>query len=210
MRYLSLLSFIALGTLALPAAKADLLYTGTVGGLGAASFCCFNVLLHEVSATDVKVTVSLTSGATLFVHTGGPHAGFAFNLSGAAITGADIQNTSNLSTFHVGPFISNGPGLGTFDYYFDNPGNGANANNAGPLMFDVVRASGVTASNFTANAAGYFFAADILNGTTGESAINTPGRDPGGDHGAVPEPTSAALGIGVAAVGAYLAKKKFA
>ncbi len=190
-----------LALVAMPSAHADLLFTGSQTG-----FCCFNVQLHSVSATDVNVNVTLTGGATAFVNTGNGtnHPGFAFNLFGTAITNANILNPVNLGAFHVGPDITSGPGLGTFAYFFDNLGNGASANNPGPLTFDISRASGVALTDFIANGSGYYFEADLLNGTTGESGISAGPRTVGGT---VPEPTSILL-FGTVALG-LLGSRRF-
>jgi hypothetical protein len=196
------LSLVALVIMALivPAAKADLVFNSTNGK------CCFSVDLKQVNANDVLVTVTLSGGATLFANTGGGHPGFAFNLD-KAITAANIQNATNLGTFHVGPFVTNGPAFGTFDYYFDIPGSGTSGNDAGPLTFDVVL-SGVLLSDFSKNTAGYYFAADILDaaGGTGTSAIST---DPTNEElPSVPEPASLMLlGSGLSAAALRLRKR---
>ena len=192
--FLTLSAAIGLALVAMPTAKADLLFVGSQAG-----FCCFNVQLHSVSATDVNVNVTLTGGATAFVNTGNSnhnHPGFAFNLAGAPITIANIVNPQNLDTFFVGPVVTNGPNFGTFDYIFTNLDSGGSAHNAGPLTFDIVRASGVALTDFTANAAGYYFEADILNGTTGESGISAAPTT----VGSVPEPASIFL-LGAVALG---------
>jgi hypothetical protein len=187
MRPWTFLSVFALVLSVAPAAKADLLFTGSQTG-----FCCFNVELQTVSTTDVKVTVTLTGGATLFASTGNGtnHPGFAFNLSGDAITASNIQNASDLGTFHVGPDATNGPDMGTFDYFFDIPGSGTSAGDDGPLSFEVVRKSGVAVTDFGKNSAGFYFEADILNGTTGESGISAA---PTSFASSVPEPGSIVL-----------------
>jgi len=140
------------------------------------------------------VTVTLSGGSTAFVNTGNGtnHPGFAFNLAGPSITSANILNSTNLGAFHVDPVVTSGPAFGTFGYFFDNPGNGASANNSGPLTFDIVRASGVSLTDLIANRSGYYFATDILNnGNTVEVGINSPPTPV--VAAAVPEPTTILL-----------------
>lgn len=179
-----------------PAARADMIFNSSQG------FCCFSVNLHQAGVDDIFVTVSLTDGATVFANTGNTnHPGFAFNLAGTAITAANIVDPVNLSTFHVGPVVTSGPDFGTFGYYFDIPGNGISANDTGPLTFTIHR-SNILFSDFTANAAGYYFAADVCNPSvdaaacTGESGINTA------PNPTIPEPvTSSLVGGGLLALG---------
>ena len=194
MRTLSAVVLCALVLLA-PKAKADLVFVGSQAGLNA-----FDVTLHQVSATDVRVTATLTQGALWFANTGsGNHPGFAFNIAGdPAISIGNISAPWNALEFHIAPVTTNGPGLGTFMYFVDNPGNGTSAANAGPLSFDVILGSGISINDFTRNAAGYYFAADIANafGATGESGISA------GPDATAPEPSSMALLlISVAGVG---------
>jgi hypothetical protein len=185
--------------LMMPVAKADILFVGSQTGLDA-----FNVDAHQVDSQEVLLTVTLTEGAQYFVNTGsGQHPGFAFNISGdpnisvtnisAPWTLADVQTTS-IST--------GGPSLGTFDYYIDNPGNGASAHNDATLSFDVSVSTGtLSVSNFVANAAGYDFTADIMDasGNTGLSGIMATST-------AVPEPASFLL-IGTLCIGLAMALK---
>ncbi|RZU43414.1 PEP-CTERM sorting domain-containing protein [Edaphobacter modestus] len=177
-------------------AKADSLFTGSQTG-----FCCFDVNLHQVDSTDMQVTVSLTNGAQYFVSSGsGNHPGFAFNLAGdPTISITSISGPWTLSDVNLSSTGTNGPSLGTFDYFIDNPGPGASKHNDGPLVFTIHDASGITFSDFIANGSGYYFAADIMNaaGNTGLSGINTRGSTPP----AVPEPSSLAL-LGTGILGA--------
>jgi len=193
-RTLSGLVLCALGLL-VQQAKADLVFVGSQVGLNA-----FNVTLHQVSTTDVHVTVALTQGALWFANTGsGNHPGFAFNIAGdPLISIGNISAPWNALEFHITPVTTNGPGMGTFMYFADNPGNGTNASNAGPLSFDVILGSGITINEFTKNADGYYFAADIANafGATGESGISAAAI------ATMPEPSSILLLlISVAGVG---------
>lgn len=170
MKILKLGLLMAAVSLMLPSAKADLLYTGSQAGL-----CCFDVNLHQASATDVQVTVSLTGGAQWFVDTGGgQHPGFAFNLiNNPVITISNLSSPWTPSDVHVASVTTGGPALGTFDYYIDNPGSGASSQNPGPLTFDVTLGTGISINDFVSNSAGNLFVADIMdaNGKTGESAI---------------------------------------
>src|SRR5262245_14206757 len=121
--------------LATPAAKADLLFVGSQAGKLA-----FNVNLHQVSSTDVLLTAILTEGAVSFVNTGsGQHPGFAFNVNGGGISVSNISSPWTSSGVHLSSVLTDGPYLGTFDYFIDNPGHGASAHNAGPLSFVVTR-----------------------------------------------------------------------
>lgn len=207
MRFRALSRFLvacAVGSLFIPVAKADSLLTGSQTGK-----CCFDVNLHQVDTNNMEVTVSLTDGAQYFVSSGsGNHPGFAFNLSGdPTISVTSISSPWTLSSVNLSSVATNGPGMGTFDYFIDNPGSGASAHNDGPLVFNIFDAAGISYSDFVANASGYYFVADIMDaaGTTGTSGINTPGSTP-----AVPEPSSLALlGTGILAAAGAVRRRVF-
>jgi hypothetical protein len=173
-------------------------------------------VLNQVDPNDVQVTVSLINGATYFVNTGsGNHPGFAFNLAGDPNITISIPNTSawygetlqsNAST--------NGPSFGNFDYFIDNPGNGGNHHNGGPLVFTVNDPSGISVYDFASNGKwdGYYFAADIGKNEdqTGEHGIDCPGT-PSDPPPAVPEPSSLALlGTGILTAAGFIRRRLMA
>ena len=167
-------------------ARADELFVGSQAGL-----CCFNVDLHQVNTNEMEVTATLTDGAQRFVDTGsGQHPGFAFSLSGdPAITITNISSPWGSTDVHLASVATGGPGMGTFDYFFDNPGPGGSAHNDGPLVFDI-NLAGITYSSFVKSSGedgGYYFAADIMNinNCTGMSGISSDPNPP-----PVPEPSS--------------------
>jgi len=167
-------------------ARADELFVGSQAGL-----CCFNVNLHQVNTNEMEVTATLTGGAQWFVDTGrGQHPGFAFSLKGnPAITITNISSPWSSTDVHLASVTTGGPGMGTFDYFFDNPGPGGSAHNDGPLDFDITLA-GITFNSFVKSSGGdggYYFAADIMNinNCTGMSGISSDPTPP-----PVPEPSS--------------------
>ena len=178
------IGFLAILALA-PAARADLLYQltddGCTGGCGPqVSFG--QVDLHTVSATEVEVTVTLFNGNE-FVDTG-VHNALTFNVDDGTATVVPVTTGFTNST------STNNPPFGTFGYALACTGCGPGGSSPlpGPLVVDVSRASGLAPSDFIANSGGFFFAADIISGTTGKTgAVAASGL------AAVPEPNFYAI-----------------
>lgn len=184
----SLRALSALITLSLlgaaPPAKATTITLSTDGCTGTCGTGPFGtVQLIQTTASLVTVTVTLAANER-FAGTGAGEA-LAFNVLGPAITIADIT-----AGFGIGPAPASASTFGSFLQSVSCTlcKGGQAGNPAGPLSFTVTRASGATIANFTANAKGYLFAADIVgnNGNTGN--VGAPGT--------IPEPVTMSLMAG--------------
>ena len=168
----------------------------------------FGAVAVEQLNGDVEVVAALAPGYQ-FVKTGAlDQQAFAFNANG--ITSADISGITNtnppLQTLVANTGSFGGGGVGNFAFGIECPSCGSGAPGAfpGPLVFTVANA---TVSDFLVpNNNGFFFAADIIQLSTGATGVVT-------SSGVVvtPEPTSIVLvGIGLCGIslGAALRRKK--
>lgn len=191
------------------------------------------VTLTELDANDVKVEVSLYSPLTAFLNTGGPHEPFVFNLTGnyqvtldADASGQSFTNPQyDTNGTTTSPNFTSTP-FGNFTNVINccSGGNGSGNSSLPPLIFTVHDASGITfaglgatfdsttgkllttgtGDHFVSNAGGWWFAADVTDGT---NTFNVAARDAFG----VPEPaTWAMMLVGFGGLGALLRRRRTA
>lgn len=189
------------------------------------------VTINEQDAFTVQVTVTLTDPDSLFIDTGQPfnHNPFVFNTNavdtvtptgGFTYAGKGNPNATPAShdTWQNTPF-------GVFtDKIECCTSNGQAGGRAGPLVFTVSNGGGLTfggigatvdgngklvtlgtGNHFTSNDGGWWFAADIYDGATGQT-YNVAARDA---FRAVPEPaTWAMMLLGFGGMGAVLRSQR--
>jgi hypothetical protein len=190
------------------------------------------VTLTEVGANEVDVSVTLTNGLSLFINTGSPNGGgthnpFLFN----TVDSDAVTILAPVGTFFdAGRGTWDGTPFGTFTNQIgccDNR-NGQAHGQDDPLNFSVVDNSGLTfagigatfsntgkvltlgtGDHFLSNTGGWWFAADIYDGATGQT-YEVAARDAFVLAG-VPEPATWALMIiGLGGVGALLRRRRSA
>jgi hypothetical protein len=154
------------------------------GTCGVAPFGSVSLVQTGAGGAGTFVTVTeMLAANERFAGTGAGDA-LEFNVVGPITIG-------NITAgFDVGPAPDTASAFGTFlESVTCTDCQGGKADNpVGPLSFTVGSASGVTVGDFTMNAGGYYFAADIVgnNGNTGNVAAKG-GIDP------TPEPATLAL-----------------
>jgi hypothetical protein len=172
------------------------------------------ITLTQVNPTTVNVFVDLLSGYG-FLNTGGPHTPFAFNIAGTEVgvsatfivPPGGVFTAPNLSLGLLTLSTADGGNtpFGTYGVTINSStGNGSANAYFGDLEFDLTRPSGLTTNDFVVNTDGYYFSADLTNGSnTGAQAWDTRIAS------TVPEPATVGLmGTGLLALAGVARRRR--
>ena len=184
----------AAALVAISAAAADAQTFSFVTSVGTQPPTVGTITLTQAGAS-VNVLVDLLPGYG-FLNTGGQHTPFAFNLAGTSTNLAATFSQPSGGVYSSGAFTLNPAGgantpYGTYGIAIDSDaGNGSSQAYFGDLAFSLTRDGGLLTTDFVANAAGYYFSADLTNGqNTGAQAWAS--RTGGSGTGSVvPEPST--------------------
>jgi hypothetical protein len=140
----------------------------TGGCLGTAT-SAGTITITDVSAGVVSVNVTLASGFR-FVSTGF-ETDLGFNLAGnptISFSGVTAGFTPNANPETAGSLHMDGTGFFEYGVNCTACGSGGSNPQSGPLIFTVTDGATFSTASFEQNAAGQFFAADLIgNGNTG-------------------------------------------
>jgi hypothetical protein len=130
------------------------------------------ITLTQNGANSVNVNVDLINPTYGFVNTGGPHTPFAFSLAGAGALSIAFTTPVGGSPFSLNTAGGSNTPYGDYGVAIDSSaGNGSANGYFGDLLFTLTRVGGLSTDDFIANAAGWYFSADLSNGTnTGAQA----------------------------------------
>ena len=135
------------------------------------------ITLAQDGADSVIVYAELLSGYG-FLNTGGPHTPFAFNLTAGAVPTISLFSEPVDGIYAKGVFSLNTSGgmatpYGSFGIALDDSaGNGSSEAYYGDLQFTLTRTGGLSTDDFVKNGVnGYYFAADLTDGTNTGSQV---------------------------------------
>ncbi len=211
---------IAIGSLLLTAASSFAVSISFSTSVGVQPGNVGKITLTQISATTVDVLLDLSDTSDPapkygLLNTGGPHTPFAFSISGTetGVTSSFIQPSGGIFSFGLLSLNLGGGGntpFGTYGIAIDSSaGNGSGNAYYGDLQFRLTRAGGLLMTDFVANTDGYYFAADLTNGSnTGAQAWGTPDTPsvvPNG--GTVPDGGATLTLLGLALSGLGIARR---
>jgi PEP-CTERM motif len=161
------------------------------------------IVVTQNAVGDLTIAVTLNPGFN-FVHTGFD-VDFGFNLVGNPLI-TYVANTTGwtplaLATQSAGSLHMDGTGFFEYGTVCVVCGNGGSNPQPGPISFEIT-AAGLTLASIEQNAAGQFFATDVMGPNTNTGAVDASfGHGCGPACGDIPEPASLALlGIGLFAL----------